>query len=339
MAVTEPTGRIPSRMRRVRRMRRVALLASIVLAACEVDAPTRIAAPTDAPLAGRGGGGTSTTAPTVTSVDPPQAPQDTTLDVTINGSGFTTGARAAWSLGGDTTQVHVLSTKVVSAGRLVARITVPSTAPLASYDVEVMLGDGKKGVGAEMFLVTERDPSATFLFPLDDATLGVRSDRLFTSGSASAYVNGVCGTATHIFATTEKSNSGDATLSIGGTASGKGKCSRWLTIDYGDGVVQNVAAFMNVNKIHNTTSQIAIGTTARRGLNLADTRCNGLRWKTVLTDGTYTGADSVNVTRTSADTWVVETQPPPLNKAFCVADGRTYHISARFTIVASEPLP
>ena len=339
MAVTEPTGRPPRRMRRVRRAHLLALLASIALAACEADAPARIAAPSHAPLAGKGGGGTSTAAPTVTSVDPAQAPQDTTLDVTINGSGFTTGARAVWSLGGDTTQVHVLSTRVVSAGRLVARIVVPASAPLASYDVEVMLGDGKKGVGAEMFLVTENDPSATFLFQLDDAALGVRSDRLFQSGNASTYANGVCGTATHIFATTEKSNSGDATLSIGGTASGKGKCSRWLTIAYGDGVVQNVAAFMNVNKIHNTTSQIPIGATVRRGLNLADTRCSGLRWKTVLTDGTYTGADSVSVTRTSADSWVVETQPPPLNKAFCVADGRTYHISVRFTIVSSEPLP
>lgn len=139
-----------------------ALVALIAVTACQPDFPTGTLAVGDASLAkggpggGGGGGGGGGVAPTITATDPASTVQDTTLDVSIIGTGFTNGAKAKWSLAGDTTQVIVKSTKVVSADRIVARITVPVTAAVGSYDVIVTLSNGKQGVGAEMFAVQTR---------------------------------------------------------------------------------------------------------------------------------------------------------------------------------------
>ena len=59
-----------------------------------------------------------------------------------------------------------------------------------------------------------------------------------------------------------------------------------------------------------------------------------------LPDGTTpTGADKVIVTRTKADTWTVQTQPYPNDKAYCLGDGQLYHVPVRFTIVTDQALP
>jgi hypothetical protein len=81
-----------------------------------------------------------------------------------------------------------------------------------------------------------------------------------------------------------------------------------------------------------------IGTTVRRALLIGGTRCDGLRF-TALTDGISTDADSVNVTRTSANTWLVESQPYPDNKAYCRLTGQEHHVNVRFAVVADRPLP
>ena len=324
-----------------------AVLVLVAVMACQADAPTSTLPLDDVSLAkggGGGGGGSGGVAPTVTSTDPPSTVRDTTIDVAVFGTGFTTGAKATWSLAGDTTQVHVKSTKVVSSSQLIARIVVPATATVASYDVEVTLSSGKKGVGAEMFEVLIGDPTAEFWFPLDDTALGVRSDHLFVSGGSSVYANGVCGVASKIFATEQYSNSGDATQTSANPSSGGRKCvnyPRLVTVDYGDGDVRSSTVFMNVRQIANTTYQIPIGTTVKRSMAIQESRCEKLVWQTAnLLDGTPTqGADSVNVTRIAADSWRVETQAHPANKAYCLADGQTYHIAVRLTVVSSRPLP
>src|SRR5262249_17958738 len=129
-------------------------------------------------------------------------------------SGFTTGARAVWALNGDTTLVHVKTTKRVNDTLLVATIIIPAAAPTASYDIQVLLVGGKKGVGAELFTVTLGDPAAQLWFPLDDAGLGLQSDHIaaYAQGGNSIYADGVCGVHGHIFATTAASNSGDVTM-------------------------------------------------------------------------------------------------------------------------------
>ena len=306
-------------------------LLALAVAGCRPDAVPSAPAPGEAPLDGRGGPAAS--APTVTSAAPSEAPGDTTLDVTVYGTGFTTGARATWSLAGDTTQVQVLSTSVVNSKQLTARIAIPASAAVATYDIVVTLVDGKKGVGAELFAVTEGNPDATYYFP-NDATLGVRGDGLFATSGTSMYGSGTCGASGTIFV----SGSGDATMGLQGTATGKGKCTRALYIDYGDGRVDKYAAFLNVNRVHGPTFTMPVGAIAKRGLNLADARCDGLRWKAILNDGTVTGADSVIVTRESADSWLVESQPYPNNRAYCVLERRTFHIALRFRVRSSWPL-
>ena len=145
---------------RVVRRRVVAIAQGITLAlathiaACTDDAPSQIAAPGRPSLAKAAG----TTGPSVQSTSPSYSHRDTTLDVHVFGSGFTAGAKAAWSLGGDTTLVHVNRTTYVSSGELVANVTVPAGAPLATYDVAVTLLSGTKGVGSELFEVTAAEP-------------------------------------------------------------------------------------------------------------------------------------------------------------------------------------
>jgi hypothetical protein len=134
-------------------------LMALIVVACQPDHPTGPYLAGEVSLAkggAGGGGGGGSVGPTITATDPASTVQDTTLDVAIIGTGFTNGAKATWSLAGDTTQIIVKSTKVVSADRIIARISVPVTAAVGSYDVIVTLSNGKKGVGAEMFTVETR---------------------------------------------------------------------------------------------------------------------------------------------------------------------------------------
>ena len=186
------------------------------------------------------------------------------------------------------------------------------------------------------------DPTASFLFPLDDAALGLRSDHLYTSGAFSVYAEGVCGVHAKIFATTGASNSGDAIMHTSNNMFRDRKCPdypRNVTIEYGPGDVESSEVFMNVRQIANTTYQIPIGTTVRRALAVQAGRCESLRFNTQPAGGMYLGADSVNVTRVDASTWLVETQPYPANKAYCNATGQLYNVAIRFTVVTDRPLP
>ena len=287
-----------------------------------------------------GGGGGSSVAPTVTSATPSSAFQDTTLDVVILGAGFTAGAKATWSLAGDTTLVHVKSTKVLASDRILVQIDVPSNAPIAAYDVEVLLSNGKKGVGAEMFKVLDGGPRASFWFPLDDATLSVRSDHLYLNGDYSVYGDAVCGVNSRIF--TGPDASGDAIMHTDNRRYADKKCPQYprrITVVYGPGDSESVTTFMNLRAIVNSTFTIPIGATERRALAVRDSRCEGFRFSTRSQTGEFLGADSVNVTRVDASTWNVETQPFPDNEAYCNATGQKFNMNLRFTVKADRPLP
>lgn len=189
------------------------------------------------------------------------------------------------------------------------------------------------------------DPRATFLLPVDDASLGLKSDHLFVSGTSSVYADGVCGVDSKIFATTELSNSGDAIMQTDNPKYSNRKCAsypRTVVIDYGDGSTPvATTTFMNVGDIERenvVADQIPIGSWRLRALHVNDSRCGGLVFQDHISDGTLTGADSVVVTRTAADTWVVTTQPAPNDKAYCKADGQLYHIPVNLTVVSSRPL-
>jgi hypothetical protein len=316
------------------------------LAACETDAPTSARVTVESVSFAKGGtgggGGGGTTAPTVGSLLPTSAAQDTTIDVTIYGTGFTSGAAATWSLAGDTTKVHVKSTRFVSSGQLIARVVVPVDAPVASYDVVVSLIGGKKGVGAELFEVLLGDPAATFLFPMADGGLSVKSDRLYVTGEYSAYANGVCGVNAKIFAGPTASNSGDAIMHTNNARFADRKCPRYprtLTLVYPDGATETSAVFINVRQIANTEYSIPMNTTVTRSfaLNLG-TRCGKLLFSGEQ-QGVPINGDSVFVTRVASDAWRVRTQPDPNNLAYCTATGESFKLSLDFTVVSNRPLP
>jgi hypothetical protein len=319
----------------------VALLLATTLAACQADSPTSARVEVHAASLAKGAG---TSALGVTATLPTSARQDTTLDVNIYGSGFTSGAAASWSLAGDTTKVHVQSTKFVNQGQLVARLLVPAAAPVASYDVVVMLIGGKKGVGAELFAVTVGDPSATYLFPFNDPTLGIQGDGQFTSGTYSVYANSVCGTTTRIYATTEASNSGDMMFQTFAPHTKDQRCAMWprrFRVTFPDGFSELTYSTTNLQRVENTTFQIPVGGTVKRQLNMGtgeSVRCTGIRW------GANTGSsvvgDSVLVTRTALDTWHVQTQPPPNNRGVCLSSSPTaYNLSVDFWVISARPLP
>jgi probable HAF family extracellular repeat protein len=129
---------------------------AVVLAAelaCRADRP--VAPSVGDPSFAKGG---PTANPTVTSTTPSSAKRDTTLNVTVTGSGFDQGSRAVWALSGDTTfaktKVKTNSTSYVSARQLVASITIAADAPVDLYDVVVVTQSGRKGIGIELFAIS-----------------------------------------------------------------------------------------------------------------------------------------------------------------------------------------
>jgi hypothetical protein len=94
------------------------------------------------------------TGPAVTAASPAAAPQGTTIDVQISGSGFDNGSTARWLRNGTPdSRVRTNSTRYVSSTLLIANITIAGDAPSASYDIEVTTSSGKKGIGTEAFLI------------------------------------------------------------------------------------------------------------------------------------------------------------------------------------------
>ena len=132
------------------RLARLALLSLVTVAAGCTDRQS----PTAPSLAQGDGGGRG---PSVRETDPSFAPQGTTLNVRVLGSGYDPGTRAIWALNGDTTfsvtKVETNSTGFVSSSELVANITIDAGASIDLYDVVVLTAGGKKGIGIEKFEV------------------------------------------------------------------------------------------------------------------------------------------------------------------------------------------
>ena len=229
-------------------------------------------------------------------------------------------------------RLHTLLTVLGIAGITACDEQAANTAPRSGGQLSV---SAARTVGAT-------DPTATWKYPLNDAALAVRSDHLYSDGANSVYANGICNVATTIFATTEHSNSGDATLSTGGS----GKCLRHFTFVYPDGVTETTPSFNNLRGIENTTYSIPVGSTVERQLHMGTdvvpnvgSRCGGLIWGYGVANDIAAGSDSVLVTRLDASTWHVQSQDAPHNKAYCKNTGQLFAMPVDFTVISSRPLP
>lgn len=283
---------------------------------------------------------------TVTSASPDSATRDTTLDVTIAGSGFASDAAASWGLSGvtDATQVRTNSTHYVNPNKLVANITISSTATIGSWDVIVTSGK-KTGIGSDAFAIKPSAPSDTWKLPLADAGLSFKSDRQYSDGTYSVYAAGVCNVTGTIFTGDGGStnNSGDATIQT--SLANHGQCGRLFTIAYPDGVSETLASFNNLHELENTIYAIPAGSMALRRLtintanvtNKVTPRCGKLQFGPFQTTGGV-GSDSVQVTRLDASTWRVQSQAAPNDLALCENNGQLYHMQVSFLVVSSRPV-
>jgi probable HAF family extracellular repeat protein len=92
--------------------------------------------------------------PAVSSVTPDSSLRGVTLDVTVNGSGFNQGSVARFERQGvPAAGITTNKTTFVTPKKLIANITVAAGADTGKYDVGVVLLDGRKGVGIELFEV------------------------------------------------------------------------------------------------------------------------------------------------------------------------------------------
>ena len=283
-----------------------------------------------------------TTVPVVTAAEPAVAPRDTTLDVKVTGSGFDNGSRVDFAIGGVVDpRLRVNSTAYRKSTELVANVTVAVDAALASYDVQVTTTRGKKGIGSEIFVVVEGNPSSSWAFPLDDAALAFRSDGAFALGGESFYRNGECGATGVIFF---GSGSGDNVQTTDGPKRDR-SCAAWprrITVVYPDGVQQTAPFRANLLALQLPPAFIPIGTTVRRGLNFvlahSSARCDVLRYAAIYQQTIPIAADSLDVTRIDATTWDVSTQPAPNDRAYCTTTGESFSMPIRFRVIASRPL-
>ena len=287
----------------------------------------------------------TTTGVTVTSASPDSATRDTTLDVTIAGSGFGTDAAASWAQSGvpDATQVRTNSTRYVNPNKLVANITISSTAAIGNWDVIVTTGK-KTGIGSDAFAIKPSNPSDTWKLPLADAGLSLKSDRQYSDGTYSVYAAGVCNVTGTIFAMGGTNDSGDATIQT--SSASHGKCGRLFTLAYPDGVTETLISFNNLHELENTTYSIPVGSFAARRLIINPgvlaphpTRCGRVIFGVGPLGDAGIGSDSVLVTRIDVSTWQVQSPAAPNDLALCESNNQLYHMRVSFLVVSSRPVP
>ena len=125
-------------------------LASLTVVGLSCTGPRSTEPDLGDPASARSGG----TSPTVTTVDPAEAPQSITLDVRVLGSNHDQGSRVDFARAGVIDpKLQVNSTTYLSGTELVANVSIAVDAAPVSYDVLVTSSRGKKGIGTERFAV------------------------------------------------------------------------------------------------------------------------------------------------------------------------------------------
>ena len=233
----------------------------------------------------------------MTSALPAEAPQDTTLDVQITGTGFDAGSQASFQLQGVTdARVHVNKTRYVKSTQVIANVTIARDAIVSAYDVVVMTATGKKGIGTEAFTVRQASAMAAWTI---DATQSVN----FAGDGRGDYINGQCGIVGAIFYgnyNPATGDGGDATLdNIRPGSTGCLPRSIRVTLN---GVSQNVP-FIAIRRVVGLT----VGESRTQDFVIqvdGDSRCTRVGW---WTRGRGGGGGQITVTRTASDSWTATT--------------------------------
>lgn len=292
------------------------MLTAGAVAACADGLPTR---PEINAAAGGNGG------PAVAATDPNSAPQDTTLDVTVSGSGFDEGSQTQWAIAGvPASKVRTNSTRFVNSKRLIANVTIALDADTTLYDVIVTTASGKKGIGTELFQVIAKGHS---LGPPVSVTFADGAGDNVISDGRGAYADGVCGVQANL-------NLGDLRLSPSGAWSGalRRTCGSPRAIALGfddpvDGVttdfpITGQATFLSIDKIELVT--VDSGMVERKA------QLNGTCNRLVFNPDEFPGTSRVLVTRTGANTWSVTA--PAGAVAWCVGRGKAYRMPFNVTV-------
>jgi hypothetical protein len=282
--------------------------------------------------------------PTVGTVDPSSAPQDTTLDVIVNGTGFDNGSVVTLLLQGQPTgKVVTNNTVFVNNRKLVASITIAADADVAFYDVEVRTFGGKRGVGTEKFEIQlkgniDTDSRAIWAFhgTTADGAAALLGDGRDANGAGSGldpstYQGDRCGVHAKIFAANETaSRSGDAVIQPAGDYN-QVQCgaARTVTASLGSGSALSVWS-MNVKCVMQLVPGYGIGPCwdpeaqidptdptigyYTMGVTTESRACERLRWDPEIAGGAFSGHVKVTYLGTTgpggARQWSAETQPP-----------------------------
>jgi hypothetical protein len=276
----------------------VLLLASSALLACtDPTEPERSSAP-DIALARAA----ATANPTVTSALPSEAPQGTTLDVQINGSGFDQGSKANFERNGASDpRVHVNSTRFVKSTQLVANLTITLDAEVSPYDVAVLTATGKKGIGTEAFTVQQASGLPAWTI---DATQSVN----FAGDGRGDYVSGQCGIEGAIFYGNYDPAAGiggDVTLGNIGASGSPGCAPRAIRVTLNG--VSLIVPFLAIR----TIVSLAVGESRTQNfvaqVDGDPKSCTRLGWWTVAMGG---AGGQIVLKRTANDTWIATTTGP-----------------------------
>ncbi len=313
------------------------------LAAC-VDTPPALL---DLPAVGAAKGGGKPLK--VNEADPPYGDQGTvSLDVRVLGSGFDDGSpgppQVTWLLDGDPTGV---TTNSVAFGNdpdreLLTNITIAEDARLDLWDIEVTTRRGKKGMGMDRFEVRPgggppQAPDPSIVVFRDAASDNIRSDdevRSDAEYSGPVYDDGVCGVSATV------GNGDDGLLFPSSNYKRKlaKSCgdARVFVFEWDDpadgGATRPMTAsgtLMNIGEV----VTVADGATELRLGSFNVSVCNRLLFYPDDPFAPGNGSDLLQVTYDAAsDSWTVETQPYPNDKAWCDNDGRLWHMPFRATI-------
>jgi hypothetical protein len=220
----------------------------------------------------------------------------------------------------------VPASALIAAG-LVACSDASSPSRATAPDPELRLGKA----------VTPSNPTATVKVPLAADAFSVRSDGKYSDGTYSVYADGVCGITGTIFLT----GSGDAVVDGGNPRYADKKCvnyPRKMSVFYPDGSSEVISGVeVAVQELETSSYVIPVGSAALRHFHVrtSTTRCDGVHW------GTF-GGDSAMVTRTTTNTWHVQTQPYPNDQAACKNSAGNYvlgHMPLDLWVVSSRALP